>query len=79
MIEVRQRFYRGDLDIVKSRKAESNLPMGYLAAMCHTAVLLNWGLNWALMGGVSPATHCILFDSMVGLCRLELQTSTVSR
>jgi integrase len=31
MIEVRQRFYRGDLDIVKSRKAERNLPMGYLA------------------------------------------------
>ena len=30
MIEVRQRFYRGDLDIVKSRKAERNLPMGYL-------------------------------------------------
>ena len=30
-IEVRQRFYRGDLDIVKSQKAERDLPMGYLS------------------------------------------------
>jgi integrase len=29
-IRVQQRYYRGDLDIVKSQKAERSLPMGYL-------------------------------------------------
>jgi integrase len=31
-IRVQQRYYRGDLDIVKSQKAERSLPMGYLSS-----------------------------------------------
>jgi integrase len=30
IIEVRQRYYRGDLDVVKSRASKRDLPMGYL-------------------------------------------------
>lgn len=32
VIHVRQRFYRGDLDLCKNQTAERDLPMGYLAA-----------------------------------------------
>jgi integrase len=32
LIEVRQRFYRGDLDVAKNQAAERDVPMGYLAA-----------------------------------------------
>ena len=31
-IRVQRRYYRGDLDIVKSQKAERSLPMGYLSS-----------------------------------------------
>lgn len=31
LIQIRQRFYRGDLDVVKTRKAERDVPMGQLA------------------------------------------------
>ena len=31
MIQVRQRFYRGDLDVVKSERSHRDVPMGLLA------------------------------------------------